>query len=351
MLLMQKEGIVPRKARIDIAGQLYHVMSRGIERGEIFSDDDDYADFTERVGVWLNKSGGKCLAWCLMPNHFHFLILRGLRPLSEIMHHVMTGYAVNYNGRHGRAGHLFQNRYKAIICDAEEYLLELVPYIHLNPLRAKLVKDISDLENYKWCGHAAIMKHSSDEIIDSGLLLAHFGEDEKTAVEKYRAVLAEKAKEGEKVNLSGGGLLRSFGGLNNALEALRAGHKVFSDQRILGEGDFVETVLKAAGEEIDTVPKSRAELLSDVERSTKIPRERIFGPRRDRNTSRARAIYCYLCKEKARASGTDLGRELGISQSGISKLIAKGRCLVEGQKTENVNNKSNSHQRPLPYLL
>ena len=140
---------MPRQARIDIPGQMYHVMSRGIERGQIFIDDDDYVDFVERVGGWLKKGGGKCLAWCLIPNHFHFLILRGLRPLSEIMHHVLTGYAVNFNGRHRRAGHLFQNRYKAIICDAEEYLLELVPYIHLNPLRANLVKNLEELEGYK----------------------------------------------------------------------------------------------------------------------------------------------------------------------------------------------------------
>ena len=76
---------MPRQARIDVPGQMYHVMSRGIERGRIFIDEEDYADFLERIAVWLNKSGGKCLAWCLMPNHFHFLVLRGARPLSEIV--------------------------------------------------------------------------------------------------------------------------------------------------------------------------------------------------------------------------------------------------------------------------
>lgn len=101
---------MPRKARIDIPGQLYHVMSRGIERRRIFIDDEDYADFRDRTALWLKRSGGKCLAWSLMPNHFHFLFLRGERPLSELMHHVMTGYAVNFNLRHRRAGHLFQNR-------------------------------------------------------------------------------------------------------------------------------------------------------------------------------------------------------------------------------------------------
>ncbi|MCX5791914.1 MAG: transposase [Elusimicrobia bacterium] len=328
-ILAGKGGIMPRQARIDIPGQLYHVMSRGIERGTIFLEETDYVDFVERFSIWLEKSGGKCLAWCLMPNHFHFLVLRGLRPLSEIMHHVMTGYAINFNGRHQRVGHLFQNRYKAIICDVEGYLLELIPYIHLNPLRAKLVRDLADLENYKWCGHAAITKGVADNVLDRDEVLAHFGDNERSAVEKYRVVMAEKAREGERLNLSGGGLLRSSGGMNGTLRAFRAGHKVFFDQRILGEGDFVEAVLKAAGEAGSDVPRSRVEVLADVERSTGVAREDILRSIRDRGPARARAVYCYLCKEKAKASGTELMRELGISQSAVSRLIAKGRRLIE----------------------
>jgi REP element-mobilizing transposase RayT len=307
-------------------------MSRGIERAQIFIDDADYVDFIERVGVWLKKGSGKCLAWCLIPNHFHFLILRGLRPLSEIMHHVLTGYAVNFNGRHRRAGHLFQNRYKAIICDAEEYLLELVPYIHLNPLRANLVKNLEELEGYRWCGHAAAVKGGPDEVLDRDTLLEHFGSDEYAAVVKYQALIAEKAGEGARVDLNGGGLLRSLGGAAKAHMVLRSGEKVLSDPRILGEGDFVESVLRAAGEAGESAPKSRAELLSEVEGLTGILREDIFRRSHDRAPARARALYCYLCKEKARVTGTELMRELGISQSGVSRAIAKGRKLVEGEK-------------------
>ena len=314
-----------RQARIDIPGQMYHVMSRGIERGQIFVDDADYIDFIERVGVWLKKGGGKCIAWCLIPNHFHFLILRGLRPLSEIMHHILTGYAVNFNGRHRRAGHLFQNRYKAIICDAEEYLLELVPYIHLNPLRANLVKDLKELEEYKWCGHAAAAKGDPDKMLDRDALLEHFGGDEYAAVEKYQALIAEKARDRVRVDLSGGGLLRSLGGSAKALMVLKSGEKVMSDPRILGEGDFVESVLRAAGESGGNAFKSRSELLSEVERLTGILREDIFRRGHDRAPARARALYCYLCKEKAGVTGTELMRELGISQSGVSRAIAKGR--------------------------
>ncbi len=323
---------MPRQARIDIPGQLYHVMSRGIERGKIFVDEDDYLDFTERVGVWLRKSGGKCLAWCLMPNHFHLLILRGPRPLSEMMHHAMTGYAVNFNGRHHRAGHLFQNRYKAIICDAEEYLLELVPYIHLNPLRAELVESLAELISYKWCGHAAAVKGVPDKLLDREALFEYFGSDEKTAVERYEALMAEKAGENARAELSGGGLLRSLGGTGNALMALRAGDKILSDSRVLGEGDFVEAVLKAAGEAAVVPLENREELLSEVAELTGVPREEILRPSRDRAPAHARALYCYWCREKAGISGTELKRELGIGQSAVSRLISKGRKLTAPQQ-------------------
>ena len=320
---------MPRQARIDIPGQFYHVMSRGIERRRIFVDEEDYRDFRDRISVWLNKSGGKCLAWCLMPNHFHFLVLRGTRPLSEIMHHAMTGYAINFNLRHQRAGHLFQNRYKSIICDLEEYLLELVPYIHLNPLRARLVKDLEDLKNYKWCGHAAVVSGARDGILDRGELLEHFGMEEAEAIAKYARVMSEKASEALR-ELSGGGLVRSFGGVSAVLRAFRAGEKVLSDQRVLGGSGFVEAVLKAAGETIDKENKTRGEILTEVEKMTGVSRVDIFRRSRERGPASARAVYCYRCKEEAGASGTDLKRELGMTQGAVSKLVTKGRSLVEG---------------------
>lgn len=323
---------MPRQARIDVPGQVYHVMSRGIERGSIFLGEDDYLDFQKRIGVWLNKSGAKCLAWSLMPNHFHFLVLRGERPLSELMHHVMTGYAINFNLRHRRAGHLFQNRYKAIICDLEEYFLEVAPYIHLNPLRARLVQDLDGLAAYKWCGHCAVINGGEDGILNRDSLLCHFGGSEGEAVAKYMQVMRAKAEEMRLKALSGGGLPRSLNGKSDVLKAFRAGGKVFPDQRILGEGDFVEAVLRAAGEAMQKTRKSRAEVLAEVETATGISREDILRRTRERGPASARAIYCYLCREAAGGSAVELTGELGITQSAISKLASRGRILAERMK-------------------
>ena len=310
---------MPRQARVDVPGQCYHVMSRGIERREIFNGEEDYTDFIGRFQEWLNKFRGKCLAWCLMPNHFHFVVIRGTRPLSELMHHVMTGYAVNFNLRRGRAGHLFQNRYKAIICGFDEYFMQLVPYIHLNPLRSGLVRDLGDLVNYKWCGHAALATGGEDGVIDKQELLQHFGDSEAAALSNYARLMVEKAKEH--------GLAAPSARQGEQLWALRKAGAC--GRGMFGGDDFVEGLLKADEKTIDRESKSRAELLAEVSRLTGIQRAEILRPSRNRESARARAIYCYLCKEEAGVSGPELMAELKINQSGISKLINKGRDLIK----------------------
>jgi len=133
---------MPRQARLDAPCILQHVMARGIERREIFKDDQDRQSFLDRLSIILEKTQTQCYAWALIPNHFHLLLRTSLTPLSKIMRRLMTGYAITFNKRHKRSGHLFQNRYKSIVCEEDPYLLELIRYIHLNPLRADLVKDL-----------------------------------------------------------------------------------------------------------------------------------------------------------------------------------------------------------------
>ena len=182
---------MPRQARIDIPGHLYHVIARGIERRKIFTDEYDYEDFLSRLGKVLDKTGSKCFAISLLENHFHLLILRGHRPLAELMRRLMTGYAVKFNVRHKRAGHLFQNRYKAILCDLDSYFLELVAYIHLNPLRAGMVKDLKALRTYKWCSHSVVVGENAVGFLVKEDILRQFGNHLKGAIKGYESYLAE----------------------------------------------------------------------------------------------------------------------------------------------------------------
>lgn len=134
---------MPRLARLDALGVLQHVIARGIGRREIFTDDKDRQSFLDRLGGILGETNTECFAWALIPNHFHLLVRTGLAPLSQVMRRLLTGHAVVFNRRHRRSGHLFQNRYKSVVCEEDPYLLELVRYIHLNPLRAGIVKKVA----------------------------------------------------------------------------------------------------------------------------------------------------------------------------------------------------------------
>jgi REP element-mobilizing transposase RayT len=144
-------------------------MARGIERRELFRDKKDRKSFLDRLAIILEETKTQCYAWALIPNHFHLLLRTGPAPLSKVMRSLMTGYAVTFNKRHKRIGHLFQNRYKSIVCEEDAYLLELIRYIHLNPLRAGLVRDLKELDKYPWTGHSAMLGRRRNPLIPNSL--------------------------------------------------------------------------------------------------------------------------------------------------------------------------------------
>lgn len=143
---------MPRQARLDSPGTLHHVIIRGIERGKIIGGDRDQKEFVGRMGALAMETGTKIYAWALIPNHAHILLRSGPKGLPQYMRRFLSGYGTYYNKRHQRYGHLFNNRYKSIVCDEDPYFMELVRYIHLNPLRAKLVHSPVRLDTYPWCG-------------------------------------------------------------------------------------------------------------------------------------------------------------------------------------------------------
>ena len=319
---------MPRQARIDIPGGLYHVIARGNERREIFCDELDYKEFYRRAMQTVAETGQKCLACALIPNHFHLLILRGKRPLSDTMRKLMTGYVGYFNRRYRRAGHLFQDRYKAILCQEEGYLLELAAYIHLNPMRAGLVKRYEDLAGYKWCGHGEVLAGGGGLIVRD-YLLEHFGDREAVAIKKYYLFVEERVGRYKRGDYSGGGLIRSAGGYEAAAGLARWGEKELSDERVLGGGDFVASVLK----ELDAVVKqkvAKAEVLTEVAKLTGLRKDFIFKHDRTPDTVTAKSVYCYLMREKGGARGVDLMKELGLSSGAISHLCQKGSVLSEG---------------------
>ncbi len=190
-------------------GILHHVIIRGIERQDIFRDQADREDFVDRLSKLAPETRTSCYAWVLMTNHAHFLFRSGTCGLSELMRRLLTGYAVSFNRRHKRHGQLFQNRYKSIICQEDAYLKELVCYIHLNPLRAKMVEDFGALNRYAFRGHRLLAGKAECGWQDGGYVLGYFVESEAIASKRYLAYVEAGIALGRRPELVGGGLIRS----------------------------------------------------------------------------------------------------------------------------------------------
>jgi REP element-mobilizing transposase RayT len=172
-------------ARRDGRGVCHHVLLRGIERRAIFRDDVDRRDFVSRLRRQLDEGQGRCLAWALMTNHVHLVLRTGVRPLSDVMRRLNGGYARTFNLRHRRYGYLFQGRFRSILVEDDAYLRVLVRYVHLNPLRARMVDSLEALARYPWSGYAELMDHGGSGLLAKDELLALFG---RTPEEARRAL-------------------------------------------------------------------------------------------------------------------------------------------------------------------
>ena len=326
---------MPRDKRINLPGVIYHVISRGIEGGKIFRDNEDRNEFLRRLEIGLEKTGCQCIAWSLMPNHFHLLIRTGKTALNDLMRSLLSGYAVYFNRRHHRRGYLYQNRYKSILCQEDNYLLELVRYIHLNPLRAKLILDMNALDKYDWTGHSVIVgkKKRSWQSFDEVLL--SFSPNKSRAIVGYRKFVKSGIEMGKRDDLTGGGLKRSAGGWEGISILKQSKQYWRGDERILGNGDFVNEVLKAADERI----KKKEELLSkgwNIERlAKKVYTEFGITEKELRSRSRtgvlpsARSVLCYLGTNQLSITGVELARYLEISRPAVSYLTKRGEIYLK----------------------
>ena len=184
---------MPRGPRLDAPETLHHIIFRGIERGLIVRDDVDREDFISRLGRLAKETSTAMYAWSLMSNHGHMLLRSGKGGIPTLMRRLLTGYAVSYNRRHARWGHVFQNRYKSIICEEDVYFQRLVSYIHLNPLRAGIVQSLEELDVYPWCGHSVLMNQQQNDWQDRDYVLEYFGATEGSARKAYRTFVSEQS--------------------------------------------------------------------------------------------------------------------------------------------------------------
>jgi REP element-mobilizing transposase RayT len=295
---------MPRKARIDAPGALHHIIIRGIERKPIFKDNWDYQNFIERLGNILTDTNTPCYAWALMLNHVHLLLRTGLVSISTVMRRLLTGYAQQFNRRHNRHGHLLQNRYKSILCQEDPYLLELVRYIHLNPMRAQNVKNLKTLNSYPVCGHSVLMGKVKHQWQNTDYVLRLFGKTVSEARKVYLNYISGGVAIGRRPDLVGGGLIRSYGGWAAIQEMRSAGLRIHSDERVLGSSDFVESVLKKANEDLEKKTLVLAKgldlkrLIAVVTDHFDLNQRQLKSQSRMNAVARARSIICCLAIDR-----------------------------------------------------
>lgn len=329
---------MPRQARIDIPGARHHIICRGIERGDIFLDDQDMNNFLCRLVEITTITSTRCFAWALIPNHFHLLLETGLMPISLMMQKLLTGYATTFNLRHRRHGHLFQNRYKSILCQEETYLLELVRYIHLNPLRAGIVASFEDLRDYRYCGHSCLLglNKELDSWMANDRILNRFGKTLRESRTAYDAFVRDGVSQGHRSDLTGGGLLRSAGGWRELHSAREAGVFLNSDERILGDTDFVDSALQAAEEELERKSRYRREevdlekLVSIVANVMGIEKGEVYAAGKHPQQVQARSLLCYWAVREIGLTGISMAKFLRISQPAVTQAVERGeRMAVE----------------------
>lgn len=320
---------MPRQARLDSPGTLHHVIARGIEKRRIENNREDREDFVSRLGEIAIDTQTAIYAWALMPNHAHILLRSGPKGLSAFMRRLLTGYAVGYNLRHRRHGHLFQNRYKSIVCEEDSYFTELVRYIHLNPLRGMQVEDMHRLDRYPWCGHGVLMGTKKHIWQDRDYVLAWFGSPERAARKAYRQYVSEGISEGRRSDLVGGGLVRSAGGWSEVLSLRKSREKILSDERVLGGSDFVAEIRGDADRWLKhqlTGEKRREEagkLIMEICKEKGINIEELRAGSRRGSIPRVRAQLALQMVEEYGLPLAEVGRQVGVSTSAVCRILSR----------------------------
>jgi putative transposase len=320
---------MPRKARLDIPGLLQHVIVRGIDRRKIFRDDIDRSRFVKKLSDLLIETETDCFAWALIPNHFHLLVRPNKADLKLFMRRLLTGYAITFNRRHGRSGYLFQNRYKSIVCEEEPYLLELVRYIHLNPLRANLVPDLTTLNRFPWCGHAVLLGNFKMDGQNVEEIFMAFGKSSKSSRYNYLEFIKDGLNQGKRDELVGGGLDRSRKYLPNS----KFDDVETSDERVLGSSDFVTQLRNnnTLGKNM-TAEIQLPELQGRVEQYLGLKRGELEKRSREKTVAKGRDLFCFIAVRVLHFAGTEAGHVLHIKRSAVSHAIRRGEAYIENDE-------------------
>jgi len=287
-----------RRPRIHFAGALYHVISRGNRRQGIFRDEKDLKRLLTYLSHCKIRFPFRLYAYALMKNHIHLFLEVERVPLSKIMQSLLFRYTQYFNRRYRQVGHLFQGRYKAIVCDKDAYLLELARYIHLNPVRARVVKRPED---YVWTGHLSYLGKREEDLIDEGFVLDQLGGNRSSARRRYRRFVWD--------GMTGGHEKKYY---------------QVKDQRYLGEDAFVERIERERKEAGDWMYEIPLEVISrEVARAIGCREDELHSVRRSRQGSLGRGMVAYLARRISGYRVKEIADHFRRSPVAVSEAITK----------------------------
>jgi len=316
---------MPRMIRLESPGSLVHIMAHSIDEKPLFVDDQDRLEFLSRFEKGLSKSGFICYTWALMDNHYHLFLRTSEKRMCKLMRGLNGGYATYYNKRHNKRGPLFRSRFKSSLVQDQDYAVQLVKYINLNPLRAGIVKSLEQLKNYTWCGHGFLLgdkEAAGKKFQKREECLRRFGENEETALKSYIEFLIQSCGENTE----------TAGQLSN-IEATEINGSCKGWPTVIGDPEFVNKIMNLHKEIIH-----RNHRKADYPYVLKTIADKIcqeYGismnelKRRGRNNTRAkaRADFCYRLHIREFIPFSVIAEFLGTTIPPIAVLVQKGAVI------------------------
>lgn len=278
-----------RPLRIEYAGAVYHVICRGNNRQAVFRDDQDRRRYLEKLSLYLEEKNVDLLAYCLLSNHVHLLLETPEGNLSKMMQPFQTSYTVYFNKRHRRSGHVFEQRYKALLVDKDKYLLEVSRYIHLNPAAARIVERPQD---YRWSSYGSYLKGKGILGLKSAAVLGYFSGGKSNQLDRYREYVE-----------GGGG------------EKERQAEPPVVRQAFVGDEEFVERVTRKAKTGTNMPGHySLKRIVAAVSKVSGVKEDDLRRPGRNEEIMRSRELISYVSRRYSDVSLRELARFLQVKE-------------------------------------
>ena len=309
---------------MSVPGKIHHIMAHALDGMKLFRDKQDRRVFLNLFAEGLKKTRFRCYGWSLMNNHYHLVVRTNELHLSELMRTLNSRYAKYYNKKYKRRGYLFRDRYRSIVAGDQRYAMELLRYVHLNPIRAKVCRSMKELAVYPWTGHAALMGTMSNEFQHIDPVLRRFGRDLAESRAKYEAFLQrglEQEEEDEVARLIG----RSNAGVGLHDEP---------SCWVIGEREFVAEAIRRDTEHAMRLSRlKRAEwtlerLAQHVGEKLGLEAKRLTWRFSRGPYAKARSALAAVGYRQMGVAQTKIADFLGVTPSAVSAMVRRGEELI-----------------------